>query len=85
MFRSGALCKFANVRNRAVQFFARQEIFIARKQAFANHHCRPDGDQQENRNEGTFPAYPDRRSSLDGIANTELLMVLMGDRFVACC
>lgn len=34
------LCEFADVRNRAAQFFAFKEIFIALKQTFVNRHNR---------------------------------------------
>jgi hypothetical protein len=37
----GRLCEFADVRNRAAQFFAFKEIFIALKQTFVNRHNRP--------------------------------------------
>src|ERR1017187_7802479 len=37
----GTLCEFANVRNRAAQFFVLKEISIALKRTFANRHYRP--------------------------------------------
>jgi hypothetical protein len=40
------LCEFANVRNRAVHFFARQDIFISLKRTFAKGSSRPGGDSQ---------------------------------------
>ena len=51
---TGRLCEFASVRNRAAQFFAFEEIFIALKQSLINSPNRPEADRQESFNEGTL-------------------------------
>jgi hypothetical protein len=48
------LCEFANVRNRAAQFFVLMEISIALKRTFANRHYRHETEDHADCGDGLF-------------------------------